>query len=185
MGRLPDRSFLHAYQHGTLVIWPPDNVRRVVNSLRRHYDPASASLCAAHITLTWPFLAVPSSGDWQVIDQIASATEQLHIQYGPLGSFLPYPCVYLQIEPASTVRQLHTDLHATGLFDDSSPLTGENFVPHMSITDGYPDPVQTRLILDGLQGYEPAGVFCCQEISWIVPDTSSVFQIRRSIPLGG
>ena len=35
------------FRHGTLVIWPPDDVRAVVNALRECHDPASAAICEA------------------------------------------------------------------------------------------------------------------------------------------
>ncbi len=39
-------------QHGTMVIWPPAEVREIVSHQREKYDPVSASFCGAHITLT-------------------------------------------------------------------------------------------------------------------------------------
>ncbi len=44
------------YQYGTRVIWPPAEVREIVNHQREKYDPVSASFCGAHITLTQPLL---------------------------------------------------------------------------------------------------------------------------------
>lgn len=41
-----------SYVHGTHVIWPSDDVRSVVNPLRKRFDPVSATACDAHVTLT-------------------------------------------------------------------------------------------------------------------------------------
>ncbi len=66
----------------------------VVNPLRERYDPVSDAICDAHITMTQPFVREPSDADLAVIADVASRHEPLEIVYGPLGTFLPYPCLY-------------------------------------------------------------------------------------------
>ena len=58
------------YQHGMMVIWPPDEIRKDVNAQRKAYDPVSASFCGAHITLTQPLLNPLSDMEWGNIQEI-------------------------------------------------------------------------------------------------------------------
>jgi 2'-5' RNA ligase len=179
-------DFRSVYQFGTFVIWPPAELRAEVNRLRQRYDPASQAACDAHITLTQPLLAEPSVDDWSEIERVAGSHSPLTIQYGPLDSFLPYPCIYLRIEPPEALLALRSDLHALGLFNLSLPHSDPTeFIPHMSITDGYPDADQTRQILDALRGSDPRGTFAASEIAYIRPDEHFHFFEVRAFELGG
>ena len=173
-------EFKHAYRYGTLVIWPPDDLRATVNVLRQRYDPASQAICDAHITLTQPFLSEPTDSDLTNIDEVVAGFLPMEIDYGPLGTFLPYPCVYLAIRPAEPLRALQADLYALGQFDLSAPHSDpDTFVFHVSITDGYPDAEQTALICDALTGSEPTGSFLADSVTWIKPDAAFRFRKKR------
>lgn len=178
-------DFQRTCAHGTLVLWPPDAVREPVNQLRQRYDPASQAVCDAHITLTQPLLAEPSPADWQTIETALANFGPFDLSYGPLRSFLPYPCVYLEIGPRETTMQLRTALYDTGLFNLSLPFSDDSFIPHMSITDGAPDEPQTRSILTALAGSEPRGHFLCDRIAYIRPDADFHFEVARTLPLRG
>ena len=94
------------YLHGTFVIWPPDDVREIINRQRYEYDPKSASICETHITLTQPLLKPLSKEDWNRIQEISSNIIPFEIQYGPLKSFLPYPCIWYEIQPVKIILDL-------------------------------------------------------------------------------
>ncbi len=169
--------------NGTLAVWPPVKVRRVVNQLRKQYDPISHSVCEAHITLTQPFLHPPSENDWHQLEGIIAGFEPFSIRYGPLNTFLPYPCIYYEIHPAERVLEIRRALHKTGMFNLELPHT-DDFVPHMSITDGRPDIIRTKEIFEDLRGVVVGGSFQCTEIAFIVPDSDFRFGIARTLPLG-
>ena len=171
------------YRYGTLVLWPPDAVRQQVNALRQRYDPESQRICETHITLTQPLLRGPTEVDWRALQDVVAACSPFTIQYGPLGTFLPYPCIYYAIEPAQKVLALRADVHATGLCNLSLPLT-EGFVPHMSLNDGRPDEQATRAIYRDLtQNPPPNGAFHCHDVAYIVPDETFAFTVARRLPM--
>ena len=172
-----DEAFRRAHRYGALVIWPPDELRASVNTLRQRYDPASQAICDAHITLTQPFVSEPSAGDLMAISDVVRGHLPLGIEYGPLGTFLPYPCVFLQVRPEGLLRDLQRALYGLGLFNLSLPFSNpDEYVFHMSITDGYPDERQTAQILDALWGSEPTGEFVAQAVAWIKPDPGFRFE---------
>lgn len=178
-------AFKRAYRHGALVFWPPDDLREAVGSLRRRYDPSSQAICDAHITLSQPFLAEPTEQDLARIAAIAARHLPLELEYGPLATFLPYPCVYLDIRPDEPLRALQRALYDLDLFDLSAPHSDpEVFIFHMSITDGYPDPEQTRQIFEALSGSEPCGRFVAGSFAWIKPNADFHFETVKEFGPG-
>ncbi len=171
------------YQYGTLVIWPPDSLRSSVNSQRERVDPLSQSYCEAHISVTQPFGHDPSPEDWEMIRKVLRGFNGFEIRFGPLNSFLPYPCIWYEIQPAQLVVQIRNALHATGLFNLEMKHP-ENFIPHMTITEGLSGPEVNEALLEELQRQSGQGTFICEELSYIIPDASFHFKPARVLPLG-
>jgi len=172
-----------AYVHGTLVIWPPDDVRAVVNLLRERYDPASARICEAHITLTQPFVQAPDASAWGTIEHVFASVQPIDIRFGGFDTFLPYPCLYLAIDPNEPLRALHSELQQTGLFQPV-PAHHERYVPHMTILEGSLDPDAVASLADELSEVAPVGSFTCHEVAFIVPDATFRFAVHRRFGLG-
>jgi 2'-5' RNA ligase len=172
------------YAQGTFVLWPPDGVREVVNALRQRYDPVSQAICETHITLTQPLLREPGADVWAELRRVAAGHAQFEITYGPLRSFLPYPCIWYEIQPAAQVLALRAALHRTGLFNLDRPYT-EGFIPHMTITAGQSGPEVSEALLEALKGQVTGGTFPVSEIAYIVPDAGFHFAVRKRLPLGG
>jgi len=171
------------YKHGTLVIWPPDRVGEVVNRLRHQYDPVSQSFCGAHITLTQPFLRQPSSNEWDELCEVVSSFESFEIQYGPINTFLPYPCIWFEIHPSELVLAIRQALHATGMFNLDLPHT-QDFIPHMTVTEGQSDIDVNQELFTKLRAEMSGGSFICPDIAYIVPDRVFHFGIQRRLLLG-
>ena len=170
------------YKYGTFVIWPPEHVRNNVNLLRHQYDPVSQSTCGAHITLTQPFLRQPSSKEWEELHEVVSRFASCEIRYGPLNTFLPYPCIWYEIHPSELVLTIRQALHATGLFNLDLPHT-DGFIPHMTITEGQSELNVTEELFTTLRDEISGGTFICSEIALIVPDRHFHFGIKRRLPL--
>jgi 2'-5' RNA ligase len=173
-----------AYRHGMFVIWPPDDVRAAVNVLRQRYDPRSAAICEAHITLTQPLLTTLDAGDWRRIAETVAAQPTFDIEFGPVNTFLPYPCVYLEIRPGCAVLELRAALHALGHFDLSLPHT-DDFVPHMTIADASLAPDDIAALALELQDGAPRGQFPCTEVAYVAPDARFRFEVARRFSLAG
>ena len=170
------------YTHGTLVIWPPYQVGEVVNQFRDKYDPVSQSFCGAHITITQPFLRQPSSSEWDELGEVVSSFESFEMQYGPINSFLPYPCIFFEIQPSELVLAIRQALHATGMFNLDLPHT-DDFIPHMTVTEGQSDIEVTEELFTKLRDEISGGTFICSNIAYIVPDRVFHFGIQRRLSL--
>ncbi len=168
------------YRHGTLVIWPPQEVRDYVNELRRRLDPISHRYAEAHITLTQPFREPVSK---RVIGQVRSVLETeepFAIAYGPLRSFLPRPVLWLDVQPSDRVLQLRRRLHAIGVFDLSLPHT-DDFVPHMTLTEGQSGTPVDDELFRVLEPTIATGSFTCSGIAYIRPNDGFRFGVEREI----
>ena len=170
------------YKYGTLVIFPPPNIVKPIDKLRKQYDPASHAIGGAHITLTQPFLKQPTDNDFIKIKKIVSRYSSFSIHVGPLNNFLPYPCIYYEIHPVDKVLGIRHAMHDTGLFNLSLPHTVD-FVPHMSITNGYPGLARTKEIFQELSKETTEWAFNCCEISYMVPNPDFHFEVVSILPL--
>lgn len=180
------KDWQKAYRFGTMVIWPPDEVRAVVNGLRQEYDPASQAICEAHITLTQPLLRALTCQEWAEIARIAASFDLFEITYGPLSSFLPYPCIWYEVHPREKVLEVREALHRTGFFDLDRPYTA-NFIPHMTITEGQTPsgPPVDEALLESLRGRIESGSFRCKDVATIAPDETFHFEVVNRVRLGG
>lgn len=170
------------YQYGLFVIWPPDPVREAVNHLRATFDPVSQATIQAHITLTQPFLSQPGDKEWGLLTAIVASSEPFEISYGPVATFFPNPVIYLSIQPQERLLALRRALHETGLFNLALPYT-DDFVPHMTISEGRSDNVVNELMLSQIRPQAPQGNFLLKEIAHVVPDEKFHFAIQKRLRL--
>ena len=170
------------YQFGTIVIWPPDEIREIVNSQREKNDPVSQSYCEAHITVTQPFNRWLEAEEWDQLAKLISNIESFIIEYGPLNTFLPYPCIWYEIKPANRVLELRDTLHQTGYFNLEMKHP-QNFIPHMTITEGVSGPEVDEDLFQTLQQESGTGSFQCLGLASIAPDQDFRFHVSRILPL--
>ena len=176
------RDWQRPYLPGTFVLWPPDELRVRVNTLRSWYDPESQRICDAHVTVTQPLLRAPTDDDWRVLELVVEDHAAFDVEVGPVGSFLPHPCIWLGINPAYRVLALRGALHATGLFNLRIPHP-ENFTPHMTITEGLSGAPVDRALFEQLRDSVESGSFHCASLAYIVPDDDFHFVVARTLPL--
>lgn len=171
------------YLPGLFVIWPPDALREAVNRLRAAYDPVSQLTIEAHITLSQPFLSMPTEKEWAVLAQIVAGFKPFEIRYGPVDTFFPSPVIYLAIQPQESVLALRQALHDTGLFNLTLPFT-EGFVPHMTITEGRSQRPVDEQALAEIRAQAPSGTFLLSEIAHVVPDKHFHLESKKRLRLG-
>ena len=170
------------YQPGLFIILPPQEVRAIVDAQREAYDPLSRSYIGTHITVTQPFLRTPTESEWEQCVEVLGSFQSFEICYGPLKSFLPYPCIWYEVQPAELVLELRRTLHQTGLFNLKEGYI-EEFIPHMTITEGLSGPEVTQALLAQLQSESQPGSFLCDQLVLSVPDQDFRFSPFRTISL--
>lgn len=171
------------FRPGALVILPPDRVRYRIDRLRRKYDPAMAQRIPAHITVCQPFRFEPDHEAFRRVRGVLARFEPFTVSFGPLRTFLPYPCIWYEVQPVERLLELRRALHATGLFNTDLPRA-DDFIPHMSITDGSPDPEETLVLLKRLAPKVKAGRFPVKELVFMRPDWQMRFRTVALLSLG-
>ena len=171
------------FQPGLFIIQPPEDVSLLVNAQRKACDPLSRSYIGAHITVTQPLSRTPSDSEWDLIEQILGNMQPFVIHYGPLKSFLPYPCIWYDVQPAERVLAIREALHQTGFFNLDEGYI-DDFIPHMTITEGQSGPEVTKELLEKLQKESQPGSFLCEELVFSVPDQNFYFSPSKRISLG-
>jgi len=176
-------GWLIPYLPGALVVMPPKETQTRIGRLRRRYDPTSAQLIPAHVTVTQPFRNQPERRELGLIQKILRRFRPFRVQYGPLKTFLPYPCIWYEIQPAERLLGIRRELHATGLFNTDLPHT-RDFTPHMSITDGSPGPKETERIYHRIKARVGQGSFVVTTLTYTRPDWQMRFKAIEHLSLG-
>ena len=171
------------YRFGAFYIFPPTGVIEPVDALRRLYDPKTASICQAHISLSEPLQAPLTNEQLREIRTALSAVQPYDIRYGPLRSFPPHPGVCYSIAPEAEFRRLRAVLHSTSAFA-GIPLQHEHIAPHMTIAE-FISLERTAELLHQLSGKVPEGTFRCDSVAYAVPNDDFYFERILEIPLDG
>ena len=170
------------YRYGAFYIFPPSGVIEAIDALRHRYDPTSAAICQAHISLSAPLPRALEEADLADLRIRLAAIAPLVIQYGPLRSFLPYPGVAYTIAPEGNFETLRAAVHASALFTDA-PSYRSQIVPHMTIAE-FITAERTEELLRELSGRVPVGTFTCATIEYAVPDRDFHFERVLTLSLG-
>ena len=170
------------YEFGTIVIWPPNEIRQTVNSQRAEYDPVSQAHCQAHISVTQPLSRWLDGEEWHQVSELILRHEFFEIHYGPVNSFLPYPCIWYEIRPSQKILEIRSALHLTGFFNLAIPHP-QNFIPHMTITEGFSGPAVDQALLERIRSESTSGSFLCEELAYIIPNEEFRFEVAGTLPL--
>jgi 2'-5' RNA ligase len=167
------------YRYGTLVIMPPPNLASALDVIRARFDPASAAQIGAHITLTPPFAAAPSSADVERVRTVIRGVVSWRLQLEGPARFSGSSVVYLPVVPTQPFLKLRDVLLATGLFRLDLPHTTD-FVPHLTLSEFGTTPA-AALRADIPQ--PEAMVFLVEAVAWVVPDEEAHFTVHRTFGL--
>jgi 2'-5' RNA ligase len=176
-------SWRDDYQYGAFYLFPPADIATAVDQLRARYDPRSAAICGAHVSLSEP-LTRPLSDEQlaEVRDALATFTP-FAITFGPVRSFDPHPGVVFTITPEDTFFALRSAVHATSIFSGHATPRSQR-APHMTIAE-FISLEETHHLVDQLKVTTPGGTFLCDHVVYARPDASFHFEPVLAIPLGG
>ena len=169
-----------AYRYGALVIVPPPDVARPADALRKQFDPVSAAVFGAHISLTPPFVREPSSLELRSIARVIGETPRLKLCVGPAARFPASNVVYLAVHPDDGLSALRSRLMASGLFRTDLPHANA-FVPHLTISENGTNP--GAAMEAARSAAWPPSPFPVTEVAWITPDEEFRFAIRDTFAL--
>ena len=167
------------YRYGTLVINPPPTLASILNPIRERFDPASAAQIGAHITLTPPLAAAPSSDDEERVRAAIRDVAAIRLQLDRPSRFSGSSVVYLPVVPTRPLLKLREVLLATGLFRLDLPHTTD-FVPHLTLSEFGTAPAAA---LEADVPPREVMTFLAEAVAWVVPDETFHFTVRRTFML--
>lgn len=172
-------SWRRDYRYGSLVIKPPPALASALDPIRERFDPVSAAHIGAHITLTPPLAAAPSSADEERVGTAIRGVPSMRLQLDRPTRFSGSSVVYLPVVPNRPLLKLREVLLATGLFRLDLPHTTD-FVPHLTLSEFGSEPA-AALGADVPQ--REAMAFLVEAVAWVVPDETFHFTVRRTFML--
>lgn len=182
VGRTEWEPWQEEYAFGALFIFPPERLAADVNALRRVYDPVSAQICQAHVSLTEPLSSALNEQQAREIRTSLTMLEPFTIEYGPIRGFAPHPGVALSIQPEEAVRSLRDAIHATSLFEGTT-FKRADVPPHLTIAEFITLERSEELIHELLDAI-PSGSFECAEVVFAAPDNDFRFHQEHKFRIG-
>jgi 2'-5' RNA ligase len=174
-------SWYGEYRFGAFYLFPPPDIRTGIGALRARYDPAAASICDAHISLTVPLPRAMREEDLNEIGRLVAGVASFDVVWGPLHRYPGVPGVVLRIAPAPQIAALVEALESSGCFA-GAPARRFPFSPHMTIAE-FISLERTDEILLELADQLLTGQWRCADVAYAVPDAQFHFAERMTWPL--
>lgn len=159
----------------------------VVGRWRDRYDSSVALGLPAHVTLLFPWLDAPLTGDdKRELADVLLSQPSFEVTFSTTGRFTAV--LYLQPDDDGPLLGLMNRLYEA--FPDYPPYGGiheDNVVPHLTIVDasreGDFEAVAAEVVAD-VHPRLPIGMEV-REVTLIESDDDGIWRVRTAIPLGG
>jgi hypothetical protein len=170
------------YRHGAFYLFPLSEIALVVNELRLRYDPRSAAICDAHVSLSEPLTGPLLDQQLDEILAALSAVTPFSLTFGPLTQIGSHPGVVLGISPEVPFFALRDVVHSTSIFAGRELSRAKRF-PHMTVAE-FISHEEARDLLAEVSTGDVGGTFLCDRVVYAVPDTSFHFEPVLTLTLG-
>jgi 2'-5' RNA ligase len=175
-------SWYSEYRYGAFYLFPPPDVMHRVNALRSHYDPPSAAICDAHVSLTVPLPRPLDVATLAHVTECLAAQPAFTVEWGPPRVYPGVPGVVLDIAPMERVSALVAALEGCPCFRGAAPRRYA-FSPHMTIAE-FVSEARTQEILAEVRELGLHGAWWCSEVVYAIPDAAFRFHERWRGRLG-
>ncbi|OYV65118.1 MAG: hypothetical protein B7X07_04250 [Actinobacteria bacterium 21-64-8] len=171
------------YRYGAFYLFPPADVAAVVDELRARYDPQSAAICGAHVTLSAPLSAPPSDPQWEELRRALARVPAFDVDFGPLTRLGAHPGVVFALSPHAELNALRQTISATSLFSIRRDSPRAQRAAHMTVAEFITEG-ESQSLLATLNRRELRGQFRVDRVTYAVPDGSFCFRPEVTIALG-
>lgn len=171
------------YRLGLILIMPPPDVSRLIDSLRSKYDPKAFYSCRAHISLSDPLcLEMTKQLDGEIA-VILRSVDPFTLHYDRPMASRDHAGVAYPITPQEPIDELKRKLHRAAIFEGR--VYGRRDIPaHMTIAE-FVTIEESWRIWEEIREIAPSGSFLCDQLEFIVPDANMQFQRVKTYRLGG
>lgn len=172
----------YEYRFGAFYIFPPAGIVETMDKLRSEFDPRSAAICQAHISLSEPLTGPITEKELDEIRDTVGKIGSFELDYGPLKRFPPYPGVCYDISPKDRFAGLRSAIHGCSAFAESK-MTRKEIAPHITIAEFGLTMDDSEGLRKRLEGTVRSGKFVCTEIEYAVPNKDFFFERKLTLPL--
>ena len=169
------------YRFGLILIMPPEEVSRQIDTLREKYDPYAFAIFPTHISLSDPLRRELSPEYEKEIEEILSRIEPFALYYDKPYASTEYAGVVYPIVPQQPIDLLKDVLHIAKVFE-GKVYNRQHIPAHMTIAEFISIEGGLKLCAT-LQASAPSGSFLCDRLEFIVPDQDFHFQRIRTFLL--
>jgi len=180
--RLTWEPWQEEYRHGAFYLFPPPEIALVVNELRLRYDPRSAAICDAHVSLSEPLTGPLLDQQLEEIRAALSGVTPFPLTFGPLSQMGSHPGVVLGLGPEEPFFSLRAVVHSTSIFAGRE-LSRAQRSPHMTVAE-FISREEARDLLAEVSSQDVGGTFLCDHLVYAVPDASFHFEPVLALTLG-
>ena len=170
------------YRHGAFYLFPPPEIALVVNELRRRYDPRSAAICDAHVSLSEPLAGSLLDEQLEELRAALSSTAPFPLTLSPLTQMGSHPGVVLGLSPEEPFFALRDLVHFTSIFAGRE-LSRAQRSPHMPVAE-FISHDEAQDLLAEVSPWDVGGSFPCDHLVYAVPNATFHFEPVLTLALG-
>lgn len=170
------------YRFGVILIIPPHEVSAVIDPVRAQFDPRSAAVFSAHVSVSDPLQCELSPGLQREIRCVLGRIEPFVLHYGEPRAPLDRPGTSCPVFPQESIDLLKQALHSTAAFSREA-YKRRNISAHLTIAEFLPAEDRVRSCAVIKSKIKP-GSFRCDRLEYVVPDSNFHFNDRSTFFLG-
>lgn len=176
-------SWQRAYLFGVLLILPPAEIAEKFNRLRQRYDPASAAISPAHISVSKPLGAELNDAVRKEISTILSRVEPFELHFEKPHASPDYAGVSYPVYPQNAIDHLKQVVHRASVFDDEE-YEREKIPAHMTVAE-FISIEEGLALARELESEASRTTFTCDRLTLVVPDEQFQFHEAACFTFGG
>ena len=162
------------YRHGAFYLFPSPEIAIVVNELRQRYDPRSAAICDAHVSLGEPLIGPIRVEQLEELRAALCAVTPFPLTMSPLTQMGSHPGVVVGLSPEEPFFALRDLVHSTSIFAGRE-LSRAQRSPHLTVAE-FVSHDEAQGLLAEVSPWDVGGRFLCDHLVYAVPDEEFHFE---------
>lgn len=162
------------YRYGVILILPPKGLSEPINKLRAKYDPQSAAICPAHISVSDPLKGELTNEVREDIKGLLRDVKPFELSFGKPQASPNRPGVAYPILSQGPIDALKNSIHQLAIFG-ATAYQRRHIPAHMTIAE-FITIEEGLKIAEELHDVAPSGSFLCNRLELMIPDEQFRFQ---------
>ncbi len=171
------------YRFGVLLILPPSDIARKLDRLRQRYDPASAEISPAHISVSRPLNAKLNDARCDEIRDVLAEVDPFELVFEKPHASPDYAGVSYPVHPQAAIDELKRAIHRASVFANGGHER-DNIPAHITVAEFISIEESLDLARE-LEATSSRTEFTCDRLTLVVPDEQFRFHRTADFPFTG